>query len=185
MPPSPPTLRLPEKQTIFTESEDSVRKRKTEDTSSVVIRPLACLPFCPHFHSERREGAITPVSVFSHPSGQGKARPFLPNDPVSDLAGAVLLIEEIDDPDETPGLLPSDCKQVLPSRVGRKIEFLQRLIHSLIARRQDAKPHRTRFAAAEVQMNRYLSAYSQAAVQKQGSTVPHSLNSAKLRIVFS
>ena len=73
MPPSPPTLRLPEKQTIFTESEDSVRKRKTEDTSSVVIRPLACLPFCPHFHSERREDAITPVPVFSHPSGQGKA----------------------------------------------------------------------------------------------------------------
>ena len=88
---------------------------------------MACLPFCPHFHSERREDAIPPVSDFSHPSGQGKARPFLPNDPVSDLAGAVLLIEEIDDPDETPGILPSDREQVLPSRVGRKIEFLQRL----------------------------------------------------------
>lgn len=59
---------------------------------------------------------------------RGIALPLmLLQDPVSDLAGAVLLIEEIDDPDETPGLLPSDRKQVLPSRVGRKVEFLQRL----------------------------------------------------------
>lgn len=47
-------------------------------------------------------------------------------DPVSDLAGAVLLIEEIDDPDEAPGLLQADCEQILPPWLGGKVEFLHR-----------------------------------------------------------
>ena len=45
-------------------------------------------------------------------------------DPVSDLTDAVLLIEEIDDPDETPGLLQPNRKQVLSSRIGGKVKFL-------------------------------------------------------------
>ncbi len=73
MPPSPPTLRLPEKQTIFTESEDSSvnANRKTRHRSS--YDRWRVFRFVRTFILNAEKTQLRLSRFFSHPSGQGKA----------------------------------------------------------------------------------------------------------------